>query len=452
MASKPSDVVRIGVGAGFADDRIEPAVELVERADLDYLVFECLAERTTARESLSRKHDPEKGYTPRLIERMDRILPLCLEKRVRIVTNMGAANPGGGARAVRRMAKEKGLGDVPVAVVEGDDLESAVRTMPELPILETGEPLETILPRMVAAHAYLGADVVCQALDTGAPLVVTGRVSDPSLFLAPAMHYWKWAPDDWNRVAAGTVAGHLLECSGQLTGGCFADPGKKEVPDLAHLGNPYADVALDGTVTVAKCPQTGGRLDRATCTEQLLYEMHDPSAYITPDCVLDVTGVDLNECGPDMVRVTGAAAKPKTDTYKVSVGYHDGFIGEGQVSYAGINAVARAKLAAQVVQQRLKENPYNYSDMRVDLIGMSSLHGKEPDGPEPYEVRLRIAARCDSREAAGQVGFEVRAMHVNGPSGGGGGIDPIVREILAVQSVLLPRHLVKPRVYVEGAA
>ncbi|MDA0664611.1 MAG: DUF1446 domain-containing protein [Proteobacteria bacterium] len=449
---KPTDVVRIGVGAGFADDRIEPAIDLVERADLDFLVFECLAERTTARESLTRRHHPEKGYNPRLIERMERILPLCLERHVRIVTNMGAANPGGGARAVRQMAAEQGLGNVPVAVVEGDDIESIIRAMPELKIMETGEPVETLLPNMVAAHAYLGAEVVCRGLETGAPLVITGRVSDPSLFLAPAMHYWKWSPDDLPRLAAGTVAGHLLECSGQLTGGCFADPGMKDVPDLAHLGNPYADITLAGGVELGKCPDTGGRLDRATATEQLLYEMHDPAAYITPDCVLDVTGVELHEPGPDRVRVTGAQARPHTDTYKVSIGYQDGFIGEGQVSYAGINAVARAKLAAEIIQQRLRENPYTYTEMRVDLIGMSSLHGREPDGPEPYEVRLRVAARCDSRAAAGQVGFETRAMHVNGPSGGGGGIDPIVREILAVQSVLLPRHLVKPRIYVEGAA
>lgn len=444
--------LRIGVGAGFADDRIEPAVNLVELGDIDYLVFECLAERTTARESLTRSKDPDKGYTPRLLERMERVLPACLERNVRIVTNMGAANPPAAARDVCRMGAGLGLESMACAVVEGDDVASLLHGMPELALLDNGEPLESILPRMVAAHAYLGADAVCRALETDAPVVITGRVADPSLFLAPALYHWNWSYDDWPRVAAGTVAGHLLECSGQLTGGCFADPGRKEIPDLANLGHPYADIGADGSVEVGKCPDSGGRLDVATCTEQLLYELHDPAAYITPDCVLDITGVDLVQRGPDRVAVVGAAARSRTSSYKVSVGYLDGYIGEGQVSYAGINAVARARLAAEVVLQRLRDRGFFFDETRVDLIGLSSMHGEGQGRAEPYEVRLRIAARTDDRRAAEAVGFETRAMHVNGPAGGGGGADPVVREVLAVRSVLLPRSLVKPRIFVEGTA
>jgi hypothetical protein len=449
MAARP---LRIGAGAGFADDRIEPAVALAASGEVDYLVFECLAERTTARENLARRKDPERGYTPRLLQRMEAVLPPCVERGVRIVTNMGAANPAAGARAVRRLAREHGLGDVACAVVQGDDVSEVLRRRPDLPLMESGKPLESILPAMASANAYLGADLICEALETEAAVVITGRVGDPSLFLAPALHHFGWSYDDGDKLAVGTLAGHLLECSTQVTGGCFADPGRKEVQGLDDLGNPIAEIDADGGLVITKLVGTGGRVDRATCTEQLLYEMHDPAHYITPDCVLDVTGVTLEEIGPDRVRAAGARAHQRTPTYKVTVGYFDGYIGEGQVSYAGINAVGRARLAAEVVKARLQRSGFHYSELRCDLIGMSSLHGAQAHYPEPYEVRLRIAARCDSRRAAEAVGFEVRAMHVNGPAGGGGGSDPSVREILAVQSLLLPRELVRPEVFVEGGA
>ena len=251
------------------------------------------------------------------------------------------------------------------------------------------------------------------------------------------------------RSAAGIATGHLLECSAQASGGCFADPGKKEVEDLARLGFPYADVSANGDIWISKLDDAGGRVDRATCTEQLIYEVHDPARYITPDCVLDFTDVDLIEEGKNRIRLTGARATPRTPTYKVTVGYHDGYIGEGQISYAGINAVAKAKLAAEVVQQRLRDTGFTYSEVRVDLIGMSSLHGNAAVRPEPYEVRMRLACRTTDKRAAEAVGFEVRALHVNGPGGGAGGSDPMVREVLAVQSVLLPRAPVDAQVKVE---
>ena len=443
------ELLRIGAGASFADDRIAPAVDLAERGELDYLVFECLAERTVARENLTRMKDPEKGYTPRLLDRIGAVLPACVSNSVRIVSNMGAANPDAAARLIRRHAQEQGLGDVTCAVVRGDDVADIVRRQPDLQIMETGEPLESILPRMASANAYLGADVICRALDTGAQIVITGRVADPSLFLAPAMHHYGWRYDDWERIGSGTAAGHLLECCAQVSGGCFADPGKKDVPDLARLGFPFADVAPDGRFWISKLADSGGRVDLATCKEQLLYEVHDPAQYITPDCVLDITDLELMQVEHDRVSFHGAKARPRTATYKVTVGYHDGYIGEGQISYAGINAVPKAKLAAEIVQQRLKDRGFSYAEVRVDLIGMSSVHGMGAGRPEPYEVRMRLATRTTERKAAEAVGFEVRALHVNGPGGGGGGSDPVVREILAVQSVLLPRPLVDRQVVVE---
>jgi hypothetical protein len=444
-----SNRIRIGTGAGFSDDRFEPALELAERGDIDYLVFECLAERTIARENLTRLKDPDKGYTPYLVERFRMVLPTCLQKGIRIVTNMGAANPLAAARVVRLEAETMGLGDVPVAVVLGDDVAEIVRANPQLPIMESGEPLESLLPRMASANAYLGADVINDALATGAPVVITGRVADPSLFLACMLHGLGWRYDDYPRLAAGTLVGHLMECSNQLTGGCFADPGKKDVEDMARIGFPFADMDRDGGIVLGKADGSGGRLDEMTCKEQLLYEIHDPACYITPDCVLDITDVEFSQEGKDRVRAVGAKARPRTPFYKVVVGYDDGWIGEGEVGYAGPNALARARMAEQIVLERLKLRGLSYPEMRVDYIGMSSQHGMGAGRPEPYEVRLRIAARSRDRKAAEAVGFEVRTLHVNGPAGGGGGVNR-VRDVLGVKSVLLPRELVKTRIIVEG--
>ncbi len=445
------ETVRIGAGAGTSDDRMVPALELAERGDIDYLVFECLAERTVSRENLARSKDPNLGYSPSLHARLRMVLPACMRNGIRIVSNMGAANPLGGARAARKEAADLGLGDVPVAVVLGDDVSSIVKHRPELKLIENGEPLESILPKMISANAYLGADVVCEALNTGAPIVLSGRVADPSLFLAPMLHEFGWAHDDLPKIAQGTAAGHLLECTASVTGGCFGWPGKKDVPDLARNGFPFADVKADGSIVIGKTPDTGGRLDVMTCTEQLIYEIHDPTAYITPDCVLDITGIALRQEAADRVRVEGARARPATETYKVNVGYADGYIGEGEVSYGGIDAIARAKWAAEIVKQRLKLQGFVYDDFRVDLIGMSSLHGEVDERPEPYEVRLRMAGRTRERKAAHAIGFEVRAMHMHGPGGAGGAIEPRVRDVLAVKSVLLPKNQVNAQVVVEGS-
>ncbi len=442
--------LRVGSGAGTSDDRMVPALELAQRGDIDYLVFECLAERTVARENQSRVKDPEKGYTPSLHERLRMVLPTCMEKGIRIVSNMGAANPIGGARAARREAKDLGLGDMPVAVVLGDDVTDIVRSMPQLTLMENGEPLESLLPKLASANAYLGADLVSAALDRGTPMVMTGRVADPSLFLAPMMHEFGWSYDDYAKLAQGTAAGHLLECTASVTGGCFGWPGVKDVPDLANNGYPFADVTPDGGIVISKTPGSGGLLNVMTCTEQLIYEMHDPRAYITPDCVLDITELKFTQETSDRVRVEQARARPRTDTLKVTVGYADGYIGEGEVSYGGIGAVARAKWAAEIIQERLRCRGFKYEDFRVDLIGMTSLHGDNGSRPEPYEVRLRLAGRAQDRKAAHAVGFETRAMHMHGPGGSGGACEPRVKDVLAVKSVLLPRHFVKTEIIVEG--
>ena len=441
--------IRVGTGAGFSDDRFEPARDLAERGAVDYLVFECLAERTIARETLARLKDPERGYTPYLVERFEAVLPACRKHNVRVVTNMGAANPLAAARKVREVAQALGLGDIAVAVVTGDDVAEVMRKHPALPLMESGDPVESLLPKMAAANAYLGADVIRDALATGAPIVMTGRVADPSMFVGALLHGHGWSYDDYPKLAAGTLAGHMMECAAQLTGGCFIDPGRKDAEDAVNIGFPYADVTREGSLTLGKLEDSGGRLDAQTCTEQVLYEMHDPASYITPDCVLDVTDVEFAAEGKHRVRATGAKARARTPSYKVVIGYHDGYIGEGEVGYAGPNALARARLAEHIVRERLKLRGFTYPEIRVDYIGMSSLHGMGESRPEPYEVRLRIAARSPDRKAAQAVGFEMRTLHVNGPSGGGGGTNAL-REVMGIKSVLLPREWVSPRVSVEG--
>jgi hypothetical protein len=435
----------------MADDRVYPAVQLLERGELDYLVCECLAERTIARESLDKARNAERGYTPMLEERLHAFLPLMRKHEVRMVTNMGAANPLSAARVVRRMANELGLGHMSCAAVVGDDVTALVRQHPELALMESGEPLEALLPRMASANAYLGADVIRDALATGAEVVITGRVADPSLYLGVLLHHFGWSYDDLPLLAAGIVAGHLLECSTQVTGGYFADPGKKDVENLADLAYPYADVTREGRVSIGKTPNSGGRLDVMTCTEQLMYEIHDPTQYITPDCVVDITGVDLVQEGPERVAVRGARAKPRTPTYKAVVGYFDGYIGCGEVGYAGINAVARARLAADVVKERLRMQGFAPSEYLVDLVGMTSLHGDSGERPEPYEVRLRVAGRCPDRRTADALGDAVRQLNMQGPAGPGAATNIGSREIIAVKSVLLPRAWVRPEVVTEDA-
>ncbi len=451
--NEPRKRLRIGVGAGMADDRIGPAMPLLESCDIDYLVCECLAERTIAREALSRKHDGAHGFNPMLAQRMNAFLPLCRQKGVRLVSNMGAANPIGAAQAALDIGRDLGWDDLMCAAVVGDDVADRVRRHPELRLMDRDLPLESILPRLASANAYLGADVVRDALATGAHVVMTGRVADPSLFLGVALHHHGWGYDDLPRLAAGTIMGHLLECSAQITGGYFADPGKKDVPRLAELAYPFADLESDGGLCIGKPPGSGGRLDRMTCAEQALYEIHDPSAYITPDCVLNLEGLHFEELGADRVGVKGIRAAPRTDSYKVVVGYFDGWIGTGEVAYAGVNAIARARLAADTVKERFRLDGGVASDLQVDLIGISSLHGDfgQACNQLPYEVRLRIAARCPDKKSAHLLGDHVRQLNMQGPYGAGGPANLGAREVIAVDAVLIPRDWVSPEVITLGA-
>jgi hypothetical protein len=443
--------IRIGSGAGYSGDRIEPALELAEKGDIQYLVFECLGERTVALAQQARMKNPESGYDPLLEERMRAVLPVCAAKGIKVVTNMGAANPEAAACKTAEIAKSLGLPSLKIAAIVGDDvLESCKQS--DLPIMEFDGTMRQLGNRLLSANAYLGAEPIAQALSGGADVVITGRASDPALFLAPMIHAFGWAMDDWNLLGQGTVAGHLLECAGQITGGYFADPGFKDVAGLARLGFPIGEVGEDGSLVITKVAGSGGEVSARTCKEQLLYEVHDPKRYIQPDVVADFSQVKVEEIAPDRVRITGGRGSERTGTLKVSVGYVDSFIGEGQISYAGPGALARGKLALEIVRERLKLTGVAASELRFDLIGVDSLHGAQVSAHanEPYEVRIRVAGRTENLREAVRIGNEVETLYTNGPAGGGGAFKS-ARDVVAVASVLLPRDRATPQVRFVGA-
>lgn len=442
-------VVRIGAGAGYSGDRIEPAAELAEKGELDYLIFECLAERTIAIGQQARLADPAKGYDPLLAERMHAVLKTCATKGIRIVTNMGAANPLAAARRIREIARELGIDGLKVAAVTGDDVLHIVRDG-AFSIEDNGQPVASLGERLISANAYLGIASIVEALQAGADVVVTGRVADPALVLAPLVHEFGWAMDDWDKLGQGTLVGHLLECAGQVTGGYFADPGKKDVADLARLGFPIGEVSADGSAVITKVPGSGGRVSAQTCKEQLLYELHDPTSYFTPDVVADFSQAQITEIGPDRVAVSGGRGRPRTDTLKTTLGYRDSFIGEGQISYAGPGAQARAQLALDIVRERLALTGVRSEELRFDLIGVNAICGEQMSAAaaEPFEVRARVAGRTADMKQAVRIGNEVETLYTNGPAGGGGATKS-AREVIAVLSLLLPRTLVKTCVHFE---
>jgi hypothetical protein len=440
LAKRP---VRIGAGAGYSGDRIEPAIDLVERGQLHYLVFECLAERTIANAQQQRSTVPDGGYDPFLEARIRAVLGPCRRNGTRIISNMGAANPLAAARRVREIAVELGYPDIVIAAVTGDDVLAACHTQDVA--LDNGLTVGVLGDRMISANAYLGAGPIAEALAAGADVVITGRVGDPSLFLGPLVHEFGWSLEDWDSLGKGTLIGHLLECAGQICGGYFADPGYKDVPGMARLGFPFADVAFDGTAEIGKLDGTGGRIDAATVKEQILYEIHDPALYFQPDVVADFSRVSVAETGPDRVRVSGACGSPRSGTLKVSVSYHDGYVGEGQISYAGPGAVARGRLALEIVRERLA-GVTALKDARYELIGVDSLHGtKFGQDRDPYEVRARVVARATASVDAERIGNEVEALYTNGPAGGGGAFKS-VRQAVALASALIDESLATPTV------
>ncbi len=445
-----STTYRIAVGAGFAGDRYEPAEDLARRGDLDALVFECLAERTIALAQQGLRRGTSAGYDPRILRRLRGSLVPVIGSGGLIVTNAGAANPHGAALAVRDLARELGLADLPVAAVTGDDVLDRL-VLDDCQVLGTDLTLDRYRGRIVSANAYTGAAGIADAIRAGARIVLAGRTADAALFLGPLAVRFGWdLAAGTDPVANGLLVGHLLECAGQLTGGYFADGPRKTVPDLARLGFPYADVEADGSAVYRKLPGTGGRLDTLTVVEQLLYEIEDPHRYVTPDGVLDLSGVTIDEVGADEITAHGATITSQPERLKVSVGIDDGFLASAEIVYAGTGCRARAELAARIIAERWAEVHHRPAgELTFDLVGLSSARPfwQPGDGPEPLEVRLRASARTWSRADAAILGEEMEALYTNGPAGGGG-VTAQVRETVGVVSTLIPRSLVQTKVEV----
>jgi hypothetical protein len=432
--------IRIGSGAGYAGDRLEPALELIEKGNLDYISFECLAERTIAIAQQEKLKNPSKGYNGLLEYRMQKVLPIAWDKKVKVITNMGAANPQAGAEAVYRIAKELGIKGIKIAAVTGDDVGDRIDQYRDIVVWETGKSLKELDGEIISANAYLGSGGIVKALEMGADVVITGRVSDPAIFMAPLIYEFGWSLNDYDVLGKGTLVGHLLECGGQATGGYYAEPSKKDVEGLARLGFPIAEVSENGSFIVTKVEGSGGEVTRHTLTEQLLYEIHDPANYITPDVNADFSNVEFHEVEKDVVLVSGASGKKETGSFKVSVGYKDCYIGEGEISYGGPGAYERGMLAREIVKERLEIRDIKVDEIKYDIIGVSSLYwNSERKDMKPEEVRLRVSARTKDKATAAKIGGEVETLYTNGPAGGGGATKK-VSEVISVASILIPKE------------
>ncbi|CAK7005641.1 acyclic terpene utilization AtuA family protein [Tissierella sp.] len=437
--------IRIGSGAGYGGDRLEPALEIMENGDVDYIIFECLAERTIAIAQEQKLKNPEKGYNGLLEYRMDKVLPLCARNKIKVITNMGAANPLAAVKVVKEMANSKGLQGLKIAAVLGDDISEYITDYMGYDVLELDTKLSSLEGKIVSANVYLGIDGIVEALKNGADIVITGRCADPSLVLAPLVYEFGWESNNYDLIGKGIMIGHLLECGGQVTGGYFADPGYKDVPDLWNLGFPIAEVMENGDVVITKVEGSGGIITTGTCKEQLLYEIHDPSSYITPDGIADYTRVTMEEIKKNNILVRGAKGRKKPNTLKVSIGYRDSYIGEGEISYGGSGAYERAKLAGEIIKKRLDIIGCKYDELRIDYIGVNSLYKDNisdnmfSDKTLSKEVRLRVAGRTSSKEEAKKIAREVEALYTNGPAAGGGAINA-VKEVIAIASIFVPRE------------
>ncbi len=430
--------IKIGSGAGYSDDRLQPALDIIQHGEVDYIVFECLAERTIAIAQQRKMNNPKQGYDSLLEYRMEQVLPLCVKNKVKIVTNMGAANPEAAAEMIKNIAQNQGLHNLKIAAVTGDDVFSRISYYQNETLLENKKQIKDLGSSIVSANAYIGAQGIVQALEAGADIVITGRAADPSLFLGPMMYEFSWSFEDTELLGKGTIGGHLMECGAQITGGYFADPGYKEVPELWNVGFPIMEMDEKGDYNITKLDDAGGLVSLATVKEQLLYEIHDPSNYLTPDVIADFTNIQVEEVESNVIRVFGGSGKPKTGLLKTSIGYKDGYIAEAEISYGGSGSVQRANLAKEIIQKRLAAQNIEPTEIRYDFIGLNSLYGnKILSTQEADEVRLRIAARVGDDVMAKAVIREVESLYTNGPAGGGG-IRSNIKEIVSIGSILIP--------------
>lgn len=452
--------VRIGAGQGFYGDSVDGALDVARSGDVQYICFDALAELTMAILQKDRFRDPAAGYARDLPAFMSALLPECRSRGIRLITNAGGINPVGAAAAVREVARKLGMDDLRVGVVVGDDITSRVDELRSLGAalanLDTGESIDAVRDRIVFGVAYLGCAPVVEALRGGADVVVTGRVADASLFVAPMVHELGWQVGaDWDRLAAGVVLGHLMECSAQSTGGNFSGDWWN-VPDLDRAGYPVCEIREDGTALLTKPAGTGGRVSFDTVKEQLLYEVLDPRAYYNPDVVADFTSVRLRDAGPDVVEVSAVRGAPAPESLKAILGYLDGYAGTIAIGYSWPDAVQKARRSAELIGRMIERSGLKPLDMVTEMIGVDSTHGSAAPIPdEPNEVVLRICARFATEAEARRFPRIATPLGLNGPPFIGGGVAPqSSRALLGVWPSLLPRSLVEPgvEVSVEEAA
>jgi len=440
-----STLYRVGCAAGFSGDRLGVARPIVDEflrlGEPACLIFESLAERTLALAQLDRRQNPALGFEPLLAEMLEPILADCLLNNIPIVGNFGAANPEGAASLIAKLAKAQGFPSIKIAIVRGDEISASVF----MACLDQQSQEALSNSSLVSANVYLGAREIADALNDGAQIVVTGRVADPALTVGPLMAHFKKSWSDWNFLAQATMAGHLLECGAQVTGGYFADPGVKDVPDLASVGFPIIEFDEFGNCCVTKAPNTGGVVSLMTVTEQLLYEVHDPARYLTPDVIADISQAQLELTGENKVLLNKVLGHEKPATLKANICIDGGWLAEAEISYAGHHAYERAQLAAQIIRERLSD----ILDLRIDYIGSASVFPSE-DGSGPSfraqggfeDIRLRVAAAHMNKVIANQLCRELTALYTCGPAGGGG-VRTSLRPRLNTLVAYVPRDLVK---------
>jgi hypothetical protein len=449
------NTIRIASGQGFWGDLLNAPYDQVTRGPVDYLVMDYLAEVTMSIMQKQKRKNSALGYAKDLIPLMEHILPVIARKNIRVITNGGGVNPLACREAIFSSAKKLGINSLSIGVVLGDDIldrldELALRGM-YLDNMETGEKLSTVMDRVMSANVYFGAAPIVEALGQGAQIVITGRTTDTGLTLAPMIHEFGWTPDDWNRLAAGTVAGHILECGGQASGGNFSADWRS-VPDLAHIGFPIAEASPDGSIVITKHEGTGGLVSVQTVKEQLVYEIGDPANYITPDCIADFTSIRVASDGPNRVRVSGVTGRPATGTYKVSMSYLDGFTAITTLTYAWPDALEKAKAADTILRTRLTDLGLTFEEIRTEFLGYDSCHGPLAERPDRInEVVLRIGVRGTDHEAVERFGKEIAPLILTGPPSvtGFAGGRPKPSDVVAYWPALIPKTAVSPRVIVE---
>jgi len=446
--------IRIASGQGFWGDLVDAPVWQVTKGDVDYLVMDYLAEVTMSILQKQKNKNPNFGYARDIPELMEKILPVITEKNIKVITNGGGVNPTACAEAIIKVAQKLGIHNLKIAVVYGDDimedLDTIIAAGAELKNMETGEPITAVKDKLLSANVYFGAFPIVEALEKGADIVITGRTTDTGLTLAPMIYEFGWKKTDYDLLSAGTVAGHILECGAQSTGGNFLGDWES-IENFAQIGFPIAEAYPNGDVVITKHETLGGRVNFDTVAEQLLYEIGDPKNYITPDCIADFTSIKLEDLGNDRVKMYGVKGYPETDTYKVSVSYEDGYSAVGSLTYSWPKALTKAKAADKILRERLQNLGLTFDEIRTDFIGYNATHetlAKELDEDDINEITMRVAVRSHDYNSIARFGREIAPLILTGPPAvtGFAGGRPKPSDVVAYWPALLPKHLVKPEV------